>query len=290
MSKLVLIDADGLLYHSSKETLEESIQILDEKIQNIFDKTEVDYYLMFVSLGRYFRHEISPLYKASRGKYGNPLLWIKTLKYYLIEKYGAVAGNRVEADDMIALFHNKDIYFGEPRLQVIVDNEPIKQQFSLNPEELNNPIKVDKIISSPDKDILRAIKGKHFNYSYRLEDKNNPDSVIKGWWVETSLKDSYEFKRFQLITGDSTDGISGLVGKGKAFFNKMTDRSYSAILSEYIKQYGDSKGIYEFQLNYRLLHLLDSDEDFIREVGYVPALPEVREVNKQQVEPNNIDF
>ena len=39
-TNLVLIDADGLIYHSSKDLLQQSIEILDEKINNILPKVK----------------------------------------------------------------------------------------------------------------------------------------------------------------------------------------------------------------------------------------------------------
>ena len=57
----------------SKETLQESILILDEKIRNIFEKTEATHYVIFISNSPYFRHKIDPLYKSQRSKYTSPL-------------------------------------------------------------------------------------------------------------------------------------------------------------------------------------------------------------------------
>ena len=80
MNKLILVDADSLCYQSSKETLQESIQIMDEKIQNMYDKTEATHAAFFISTGRYFRHDIDPFYKSGRGKYPTTLKWLKSLK------------------------------------------------------------------------------------------------------------------------------------------------------------------------------------------------------------------
>lgn len=128
----------------------------------------------------------------------------------------------------------------------------------------------------------------HFNYSYKLEDKDNSDSVTKGWWVETSVNEAMNFKFKQLITGDSTDGIKGIEGKGIKYFESKEYWDLCIILEEYLKRYGQSQGIYEFQKNYRLLHLLESDDDFIREVGILPEFPEIREV-PNKVQPINND-
>jgi hypothetical protein len=56
------------------------------------------------------------------------------------------------------------------------------------------------------------------------------------------------------------------------------------ILSKYLNKYGQSQGIYEFQKNYRLLHMLDCDEDFMREIGKLPEFPKIIEI-KQEVKP-----
>lgn len=277
MQRLLLIDADGLVYHSSRDTLEESIQVLNEKIQNMFSKTEATHYSMFISQGKYFRHNLFSEYKGSRSKYPTPLKWIKTLKSYLIENWNAQWMDNVEADDLVAYWKSKSIEYTENiqcALMGISDPNPIK------PFE-------DKVVCSPDKDLLQSIPGKHFNYSYKLENKEDPNSVTKGWWIETNKIKANLFKLSQVIIGDSTDSIKGCEGLGEAVWNKMvTDgvNSELGILSKYLNKYGQSQGIYEFQKNYRLLHLLDCDEDFMREVGRLPEFPKIIEI-KQEVKP-----
>lgn len=137
MSKiLVLIDADGLAYHALRETLEESLTALDEKIQNIFEKTECTHYCMFISKGKYFRHEISKgTYKANRNKYQRQN-WVKTLKAVLEDKYGATYMPGVEADDLVA-YWNKNI------------NSKLKKIGKEGFDEI--------ILCSPDKDLLNSI-------------------------------------------------------------------------------------------------------------------------------------
>ena len=241
MRKVVVIDADGLVYHSSKDTLMESLEVLDEKINNLFNATGATEYVMCISRGKYFRHGIFPEYKASRGKYQTQLKWVKTLKSYLEERWGAMFMYHVEADDLVAFYHHKLRSDG-----------------------------VDVIIASPDKDILQSIPGKHFNYTYRLEEKDNPNSVIKGWWVETSEEDAENFEYFQLIVGDTSDGIKGVEGRGKVFFEKAGAWDYAKVLETYQEKYGKIQGIYEFQKNQRLIHMLTTKEDFLREVGELP--------------------
>jgi len=267
--KLVLIDADSLVFQCSKENLKESLDIIDERINNIFEATGADYYSMFISLGGYFRHKIDPSYKSNRKKYSTSLLWTRTLKNYLIEKYGAVAGKEVEADDLVNYFYNNKICIhydaiGNP----IISAKNDIFNLTADGEEM------EVILASPDKDLLQSIPGKHFNYSYKLADKENPDSLVKGFWVDTSNTEADEFLRMQMIVGDVADGINGLSGKGPVYWKKMcAERTpfWSEILNEYIIHHGDaSVGIFEFQKNYRLLKMLGNDNDFLREVGYIP--------------------
>ena len=282
MSKLAIIDGDALTYHSSKDSIHESIEIIDEKIQNIFIQTGATHYVLFISNSPYFRHQISSEYKSNRNKYKIPLKWLKTLKSYLIENWGAQSMNLVEADDLCAYWMNKDLCIAdddkiEPR-EVFVDALDYCAVENLPQFEFES---MEKVLCAVDKDLLQSIPGKHFNYTYKLEDKDNPNSVIKGWWVETSEADSDDFKRMQMYVGDVTDNILGIPGKGIKYYEKISQEvkpSWGEILLAYQVHYGQSQGIYEFQKNYRLLHLLDCDEDFIREVGEVPKFPTITQV------------
>lgn len=281
MQKLLLIDSDGLVYHSLRETVEESIQILNEKIQNMFEKTKATHYVMFISQGKYFRHNLYPEYKQSREKYRNnpSSKWVKVLKQYLIAEWNAQWMDMCEADDLCSYFYNKNIRTikGESTFYFAGEHDVLDFE------------EVEKIICSPDKDLLQSIPGKHFNYSYKLEDKTDLNSVVKGWWVETSINNASFFTWEQAVCGDVADGVKCLFGKGKAwvdknFAGKSLKEVQHLVFDEYMKEYGTEKGIYEFQKNYRLLHMLNCDEDFIREVGVLPKFPEIQTVNKQSVE------
>lgn len=292
MNKLILVDSDGLTFHSERPTLQESIQVLDEKIQNMFVKTEATHYVFFISNGKYFRHQIDPCYKQSRDKYRSKTKWTKVLKQYLAAQYNAQYMDGVEADDLCAYWINTSIYFGKftnPHSDNHWDFCKYEQAHNYSDEYQQ----VEKIICSPDKDIL-SLEGRHFNYSYKLENKDNPNSVIKGWWVTTDKSYSELNFWYSMICGDSSDGVKGIEGKGQSYADKIfsgtsTTEWFSTItLRAYIEKYGMSKGIYEFQKNYRLLHMLNCDEDFIREVGKIPEFPIISEVPKKIdiVEPN----
>jgi hypothetical protein len=84
---------------------------------------------------------------------------------------------------------------------------------------------------------------------------------------------------------DSADGIIGIPGRGIKYWEKMMktkdDIRLDDILNEYIEKHGQSQGVYNFQKNYRLLHMLENDEDFIREVGSIPTFPTIHEVQRE---------
>ena len=293
MSKLAIIDGDALTYHSSKDSIHESIEIIDEKIQNIFIQTGATHYVLFISNSPYFRHKISPDYKSNRNKYKSPLKWLKTLKKYLVEQWGAQSMDLTEADDLCSYWMNKDLCIAddgkiEPR-EVFVDALDYCAVENLPQFEFES---MEKVLCAVDKDLLQSIPGKHFNYTYKLGGKYNPNSVIKGWWVETSEAESDDFKRMQVVVGDVTDGVSVLKGKGIKFYEKISKEikpSYGELLQLYCVEYGQAQGIFEFQKNYRLLHLLNTDEDFEREIGQLPELPEIREVNFKPLIPEVAD-
>jgi 5'-3' exonuclease len=222
MNKIAIIDADGLAYHSLRETIEESLLVLNKKIQNIFEKTEATYYVMFISQGKYFRHNIFPEYKKSREKYRGNAKWIKTLKAYLIENWNAQNMNLVEADDLCTYFMNKDICINTHSSENPYFNtrEGWESVNCILSETNDTPVKyesVEKVLCSPDKDLLLSIPGKHYNYSYKLEDKDDPNSIIKGWWIETNKDEAIVSFWKSVIYGDQTDGVKGIEGKGKLY-------------------------------------------------------------------------
>ena len=271
-TNLVLIDADGLIYHSSKDSLQQSIEILDEKINNILLQTQANEYILFISEGRYFRSDISEDYKSNRKKHPSQLKWLKTLKNYLKEQWGAFSMQSVESDDLCAYYLK------------------------------NPPEGYDVILSSPDKDLLQAIPSKgngHFNYTYKIKEESKgkefftDEDVIKGWWIQTSESEAHNFRKMQMIVGDTADSIKSIEGRGEAYWKKLsadTVPSWGDILQEYIVKYGETLGIYNFQKSYRMLHLLETEEEFITEVGYMSLPTEFQKVISPTKEEIKIDF
>lgn len=265
---LALIDADSLCYSSSKETIEESITIIREKINNILIQTKCDYFSLFISQGRYFRHDIADTYKIGRKDHPTKLRFIKTLKSFLQEEYKANWMNGIEADDYLAWIYKQDIVF----------------------EVEEEKIKFKKVICAIDKDIIQNIPGVHFNYTYKPEDKENPESIIKGYWVTTTPEESeFNFIK-QVLTGDTSDSvITPFPDSAGEWFvlNKMdfTDlvKAYMFGLryktftgkDKFVAGYGPIKGIYELNKNLKLLKLLDTPEDYEREKLPIPEIPTI---------------
>lgn len=111
----------------------------------------------------------------------------------------------------------------------------------------NNLIKDDKILIHTDKD-LNQIPGKHYNYK-------TPE------FYNITSDEGAELLWKQVITGDATDNIKGIPGKGiKAAEEIFKDIKCppARILKYYIEHFGEYKGILEFTKNYQLIKLLDN--------------------------------
>ena len=104
---LAIIDADSICYLGGKEdSLQQILEKVDNKIQEILTETKADYYILLVSKGKYFRHEISKSketpegsYKANRSYLSQP--WVKTIKEYLIVKYKAIWYQNVNQNSLM---------------------------------------------------------------------------------------------------------------------------------------------------------------------------------------------
>jgi 5'-3' exonuclease len=119
------------------------------------------------------------------------------------------------------------------------------------------------IICSPDKDVLKQCVGRHFNYQ-------------KVEFIETSAEDATKFLWKQALMGDSTDHIQGIPGVGEKTSEnwlKDRDKDFEAfVIKKYVEKFGDVEGIIQFNTTFRLVYLLKTDQDILREIGE-PTLP-----------------
>lgn len=287
--KLIILDADGLMFHSASDTMENSILKFRDKFQNIIEKTGATHYIGFIGRGKTFRNSISKDYKANRKS--APPKFMMAVKEWARVEYGLIECIFHEADDAVAYWMNQDLCIdSDGRIETRKTFESAQSIMSEDSDEIIKYESIEKVMCAVDKDLLESIPGKHFNFSYKLTDKEDLDSLVKGWWVETTVTNTKAFTRGQMICGDAADGISGVPKKGEKYWEKMClggKINYTDILEEYFNHYGISQGIFEFQKTYRLLHILDCNEDFMREVGEVPTLPTPIKVEVEEAEFDN---
>lgn len=249
----LLIDADSLLYYEAyKESVEDAIQGLNNRLERIFNETNCNRYILFLTEGKCFRYKKakSSPYKGNR-KDKVKQTWFNTLRSYMKEKYFAVSIPELEADDCVAYFANK------------FENS---------------------IICSPDKDVIKQCHGTHYNYQF-VAKRDKEGNKIEGQfeskgYLSTTLNDATLFLYTQWLTGDSTDSISGIEKVGPKTAEKWLKEwenddisTEQHILSKYIEKYGKIKGTCKFSETFYLVYLLKTDEDMIREIGYVPEIP-----------------
>jgi len=109
----------------------------------------------------------------------------------------------------------------------------------------------ETLLVHTDKD-LDQIVGNHYNYKKNEFYNIDEDQAAYNLWT-------------QIITGDSTDNIKGIPGKGVKFsekvlsnLNEFKPSIYAAtVLQEYVTHFSEYEGIEEFTKNYKLIKLLD---------------------------------
>ena len=115
------------------------------------------------------------------------------------------------------------------------------------------------VICSPDKDVLYQNKGVHYNYG-------------KAELVVMDEVDSTHFLWKQMLMGDSTDGIQGIPKVGpktaETWLKDIESLDMPAfVLNKYIEKFGIHKGMCNFAETFRLVYILKSKEDVLRETG-----------------------
>jgi DNA polymerase-1 len=221
-NKVVLIDADSLLYFSGYGSEEDQIfseTKLSEKIYDILNivgnSYNIEKYYIFVKGKNNFRYKIFPAYKKNRPP-KHPI--IDVLTKYLIDVFQAIESHNAESDDYVFTYSQLPEY------------------------------KDRSIICSVDKDLLQ-IPGIHYDY------QKNKFHIIKEEEAKYRLA-------IQMIMGDAADGIQGLKGYGpkkaeKLLKQGMTNFQYiKSILKEYQKNCSTlQQAKEEVRLNYKLLKL-----------------------------------
>lgn len=239
MTKYLLIDGDSLAYMSmNSDTFEDATSYIDNLIYDMLLANKCNKYHIFLSRSS-FRKEISTIrtYKGNRKRVDNVFL-PSLLKYIEVEHKG-VSLNKLEADDLVCYFKNKD------------------------PE--------NSIICSIDKDVLKQIPGNHYNYRTKEIVKTTPWGSIFFLWKQVLMGDSTDNIVGIPKIGDkkSTKILSGITKEREL---------YEEVLKEYINYYGQIKGINFFNETLNLVYLLKTDEDMMSRIDDLPELSEGRDV------------
>lgn len=242
-STICLIDGDSLLYYEMDKPT------LEEALQGL--ESRVETILTNCNANVYIGFLTGKdgyRYKVSPNYKGNRKHRPKPIIFYALreflkQRFNFVEFSGLEADDLVAYYSS--------------NNEGLKT-----------------VICSPDKDVLYQCVGTHFNYQ-------------KVEFVTTSVSDAEKFLWKQVLMGDSTDNIQGIPGVGiKTAENWLKDRENDIgafAFKKYVEKFGEVSGIMEFIINFRLVYLLKTKDDMLREVN--TELPQIQALICQYSKP-----
>lgn len=185
-----------------------------------FDSNDVEYYLTSNIFS--YRKKISQTYKANRTRNK----WVIVLKEYIIANENCNYSLEWESDDLIA--------------------------------DRAKELKYDCVIATTDKD-LNQIQGWKFDlYKQKTGEVSERGIEIKEY-RGLRYVDKLEAKKFiwlQMLTGDTSDNITGIKGVGPVKANKMLNGNcfFIPVARAYKNEFGENwKDI--FRVNYRLLKI-----------------------------------
>jgi 5'-3' exonuclease len=216
--RVLLIDADSIMYTATyfpedsliefpteEEQLEEAKYRVRTKLQEIQSNVEEWFNIVqtyiFIGGKNNFRYKIFPEYKANRKNVIKSPL-LPFIREYMIEELKAIESHGGEADDYI--------------IDAISESSG------------------NCVVSSIDKDVL------YYSPNTPLYDYRGYNDVL-GEFKYITDKESRLARATQIVTGDSTDGVPGAKGVGKAWCDKnmhinMTDYQFiKAIFLAYLK-------------------------------------------------------
>jgi len=225
--KTALIDGDSLIYYEmGKPTLEEALESLDGRLNQMFEETEATHYMGFLTTGKCFRYAAAKTkpYKGNR-KYGDKPYIFPAIKEYLRQHWGFVSVPQLEADDLVSIFHTDP--FGST------------------------------VICSPDKDVLYQNRGIHYNYGKAetiVVDEIEAETFL---WKQMLMGDSTDGIQGIPKVGPKT---------AAAWLQSPNTKQMPAfVLEKYIEKFGYAKGISNFAETFKLVYILKNKEDVWRE-------------------------
>lgn len=186
MESGVYDEANGLIYTLD---MDKAIDYSIAKIQKVLDLTGCKSAELHFTMGRNFRYDISPEYKANRK--GRVPAGLSNLKHELVAMFeGSIIHTEWEADDYVvwAYKHYKDRY----------------------------------ILCAVDKDVYNSVEGTHFNY-YEKFYEFEPEKNILMDFITVDTYTAVSWVWMQTLMGDTTDNVKGLKGIGKAKAPKLVE-------------------------------------------------------------------
>jgi len=192
-----LIDGDIVVYRIAHTTVNEHENIaawrVGELIRNIISDTGARDFHIYLSdsTANNFRTRLYPEYKANRPKEKPP--HYNFLREYLVREFGATVSAEEEADDRLG-----------------IDQVNGLRSYDPDPGYWDQPdYATNTILCSIDKD-LRQIPGWHYHFVNKAK-----------YWISTH--DALHWFYMQLVMGDMTENVPGIVGIGEARARKILD-------------------------------------------------------------------
>lgn len=201
-----------------EKTEQELQESADEILKSILSGCKATHYIGFIKGSNTTDKRKEVHAQYKENRKTTPPIWWPFVKADLIRRWGAHEANGFEVDD----------YVNATRLIV-----------------------PDSIVCAIDKDLL-GLEGVHYNWKKQEIVKVTKSEALYKFWSD-------------MITGQSGDSIKGIPGRGvkfvTEFFSHLKEPSSSMyavyVLGQYIKDFGESEGIYEFYRNYSALKILD---------------------------------
>ena len=226
--KTVLIDGDSLIYFEmGKDTLEEGIAGLDDRLNTILDKCGTNKYAGFLTSGRCFRYKTAKTreYKGNRKKSNKPIIFY-ALKAYLEQTWNFTYTTELEADDLVSMYHKHD---------------------------------GSTVIASPDKDVLYQNPGTHFNFRTAEMVKVSLEEADTFLWKQTLMGDPTDGIPGLPKIGDKT--------AAKWLVDVPISDMPAFVLNKYIEKFGIQDGILKFTETFNLVYMLKTSEESERIAG-----------------------
>lgn len=238
---IALIDADHIPYivcHNKidepEKTLTECIDGANSYLQGLVNGCKADEFYLFFTIGKNFRYDIYPEYKANRKNLEKPA-YFYDVRDYLVNEYQGISFVGLEADDLLCIYKKKYVDESKPYIVVSTDKD------INNLEGMNYDIK---------NDVIRIV-----------------DSEFAEQYFWTSLVTGDTADNIKGIPGKGPAFAKKLWEQCKDSGESL-NLFKAKVISEYLNYFGELKGVEEFYKNYKCLKIID----FHDSIQFVPPL------------------